>query len=99
MKIFYRYKIFLFALCVELALVVVLVVLCQIRAYQMKEKIVEISKVGNTLKLTDLSVWTEARYARAPSQADLFNPFQDFPCSIEHFPAGSILSPPEHMGR
>lgn len=45
------------------------------------------------LKLTDLSLWTEARYTRHPSQADLFTPFQDFPSSLEHFPAGSIIGP------
>jgi hypothetical protein len=46
-----------------------------------------------TLQLTDLSIWTEARYTRHPSQADFFSPFQDFPSSFEHFPAGSILAP------
>jgi hypothetical protein len=45
------------------------------------------------LKLTDLSLWTEARYTRHPSQADIFTPFQDFPSSLEHFPAGSIIGP------
>ena len=45
------------------------------------------------LKLTDLSLWTEARYTRHPSQSDLFTPFQDFPSSFEHFPAGSIIGP------
>jgi hypothetical protein len=49
------------------------------------------------LALTDLSIWTEARYTRHPSQADLFTPFQDYPASIEHFPAGSIIAPPEHI--
>jgi hypothetical protein len=45
------------------------------------------------LQLTDLSLWTEARYTRNPSQADIFTPFQDFPSSLEHFPAGSIIGP------
>jgi len=45
------------------------------------------------LKLTDLSLWTEARYTRHPSQADIFTAFQDFPSSLEHFPAGSIIGP------
>ena len=45
------------------------------------------------LMLTDFALWTEARYTRNPSQADLFSPFQDFPSSIDHFPAGSIIAP------
>lgn len=45
------------------------------------------------LELTDLAIWTEARYTRHPSQADLFTPFQEFPSSLEHFPAGSIIAP------
>jgi len=45
------------------------------------------------LILTDFAIWTEARYTRHPSQADFFSPFQDFPSSFEHFPAGSIIAP------
>ena len=45
--------------------------------------------------LTDLALWTEAHYTRHPSQADLFAPFQDFPSAIEHFPAGSMVAPPQ----
>lgn len=47
------------------------------------------------LELTDLAIWTEARYTRHPSQADLFAPFQDGPSSIEHFPAGSVVAAPD----
>ena len=43
-----------------------------------------------TLRLTDLCLFTEARYMRNPSQADLHSPFQDHPMSLEHFPAGSF---------
>jgi len=49
--------------------------------------------VVSNLQLTDLSLWTEARYTRNPSQTDLFTPFQDFPSALEHFPAGSIIAP------
>ena len=48
------------------------------------------------LQLTDLAIWTEARYTRHPSQADLFTPFQEFPSAPEHFPAGSLLAPPPY---
>ncbi len=46
------------------------------------------------LGLTDLAIWTEARYTRHPSQADFFTPFQDAPGALEHFPSGSLLAPP-----
>ncbi len=45
------------------------------------------------LSLTDLALWTEARYSRHPSQADLFSAFQDGPAAFDYFPAGSILAP------
>ena len=45
------------------------------------------------LRLTDFSIWTEARYTRHPSQTDFFSPFQEFPSSFEHFPAGSVIAP------
>ena len=49
------------------------------------------------LGLTDLAIWTEARYTRHPSQADLFAPFQDGPSSLEHFPAGSVVAAPDRL--
>lgn len=48
------------------------------------------------LGLTDLSLFTEARYTRHPSQADRHAPFQDHPAALEHFPTGSLLTPPLH---
>jgi len=45
------------------------------------------------LMLTDLALWTEARYTRHPAMADLFSPFQDHPGALEHFPAGSLVAP------
>lgn len=43
--------------------------------------------------LTDLALWTEARYCRHPSQADLFSAFQLFPGAPDFFPAGSLVAP------
>jgi len=51
-------------------------------------------ELARDLELTDLAIWTEARYTRHPSQSDRFAPFQDFPSSLEHFPAGSIVPVP-----
>ena len=47
-----------------------------------------------TLQLTDLCLFTEARYTRHPSMADLHSAFQDHPLALEHFPSGSLVTPP-----
>jgi hypothetical protein len=49
------------------------------------------------LRLTDLCIFTEARYTRHPSMADLHSAFQDHPLSLEHFPSGSLMTPPAHL--
>jgi hypothetical protein len=61
----------------------------QVRQPQLEAKRALVSR----LALTDFALWTEARYTRNPSQADLFTPFQDYPSAIEHFPAGSMMAP------
>jgi hypothetical protein len=45
------------------------------------------------LGLTDLALFTEARYTRHRSLADLHSAFQDAPMAMEHFPAGSLTPP------
>lgn len=59
---------------------------------------VEGASLAHALGLTDLAIWTEARYTRNPALADFFSAFQDHPGAIEHFPAGSIIAPPPHVG-
>ena len=49
--------------------------------------------------LTDLCMFTDARYTRNPALADLSTPFQDHPLSMEHFPSASIVAPPTSIGR
>lgn len=58
----------------------------------LQEKKMVVTRLG----LTDLAIWTEARYTRHPSQADFFSAFQDFPASFDHFPAGSIIAPVQY---
>ena len=47
--------------------------------------------------ITDLCLFTDARYTRHPSLADRHSPFQDYPLAMEHFPSGSLLLPPAHL--
>lgn len=50
----------------------------------------------SVLQLGDPALFTEARYARHASQSDRHAAFQDHPLALEHFPAGSLMPPPEH---
>ncbi|MEW6647575.1 MAG: hypothetical protein AB1450_10275 [Pseudomonadota bacterium] len=49
------------------------------------------------LGLTDLALFTEARYTRHLSQADRHTPFQDHPLALDHFPSGSLVPPPQRL--
>jgi len=53
----------------------------------------------STLGLTDITLFTEARYTRHPSQADRHSAFQDHPGSMEHFPTGSFVAPSQRLLR
>jgi hypothetical protein len=54
-------------------------------------------EIVRVLTLTDLCLFTEARYTRHPSLADLHTPFQDHPMSLEHFPSGGLMAVPPHL--
>ena len=56
------------------------------------------SDLAKRLQLTDLALFTEARYTRHPSQADRHAPFQDHPMALDHFPSGSFVAPPPPSG-
>jgi hypothetical protein len=58
-----------------------------------EKRMEEMARLTENLTLTDLCLFTEARYTRHPSQADLRAPFQDHPAALEHFPSGSLVRP------
>ena len=64
-----------------------------------KTKLAEIKQMVTKLGLTDLCLFTDARYTRHPVMADLNTPFQDHPMSFEHFPSGSLVTIPPHLNR
>jgi hypothetical protein len=55
------------------------------------------SELAARIELTDLCLFTEARYTRHLSQADLHSAFQDHPVASEHFPSGSLVPPPRAL--
>ena len=64
-----------------------------------REFVRERREIVRALTLTDLCLFTEARYTRHPSMTDLYTPFQDHPMSLEHFPSGAIMTVPPHLKR
>ena len=89
-----KHKVFIGLILLQTTLLGVLLLqgVSQSKTFATKE-LPELAALVTTLQLTDLALWTEARYTRHPSQADQFTPFQDSPSSLEHFPAGSIVAP------
>lgn len=57
----------------------------------------EDARLVRRLGVTDLCLFTEARYTRHPAVADFGTPFQDHPLSLGHFPSGSVIAPPPHL--
>jgi len=51
-------------------------------------------KLVQELVLTDLAIWTGARYTRHLSQADVFSAFQDGLGALERFPEGALAPLP-----
>lgn len=62
-----------------------------------RKSLEEKREIVRALGLTDLCLFTEARYTRHPAMADRFTPFQDHPLSLEHFPSASLFRPPPHL--
>lgn len=92
-----KYKIFVGILFFQIALLLLLTGNGLLASRRMQPRLAANRKVAEVLQLTDLAIWTEARYTRHPSQADFFSAFQDFPACMEHFPAGTIVSPPAQI--
>lgn len=53
------------------------------------------AQLTRALGLTDIALFTEARYTRHPSLADLNTPFQDHPVGFDHFPSGTLIARPD----
>ena len=90
-----KHRLFLAFTVLELALLVALAVHGRLTVEERRRRELPAKRaLVGTLGLTDLAIWTEARYTRHPTQADRFAAFQDFPSALEHFPAGSIVPAP-----
>lgn len=86
----------LFAVFVCVSLVFSTLCLLHARLGQMRAEEVRArnAELVRTLQLTDFALFTEARYTRHLSMADVHSAFQDHPGALEHFPSGSLVAPP-----
>jgi len=85
---------FLLFVIVAVLLVALTVVDASYRRHGAEEALQQRGQLVAELGLSDLALFTEARYTRHPSQSDLHSAFQDHPMALEYFPTGSFLSPP-----
>lgn len=93
-----RYRIFALLMTVE-ALVLALLVTAGHFSTARTEPIRRCNRqLVQVFELTDLAIWTGARYTRHLSQADTFAAFQDSMGALEHFPEGA-LAPLPSMNR
>ena len=87
-------RLVLAALALELAVCLVLALAGAADRLDSEEDRDRIPRLAERLQLTGLSLWSSASYCRHPSQADVFSAHGEHPAAPDHFPEGSIVSPP-----
>ncbi len=68
----------------------------QTKQVEMKQQLQIRSQFQKTIGLPNLAITSAARYLRHYSITDLTTPFQDYPASPDHFPAGFAFVPPDY---
>lgn len=92
-----KFRVFMGYLLMNLTFFVLMFAHAAYSRREMRPVLAEKSVMVKEYGLTDLCMFTDARYTRHPSMADLNTPFQDYPLSFEHFPSGSLIPPPPHL--
>jgi len=88
-------SLFFFYLLINLVLIILMFAHASHQQTVRVASLKEMACIVERFELTDLCIFTEASYTRNLSQADLHAPFQDGPMSLEHFPSGSLATPPQ----
>ncbi len=89
--------IFFFYIILNLGMLCLIFIHAPFKQSQVEPLIKDKMDLVRRLELTDPCLFTDARYTRHPSMADMNTPFQEHPLSLEHFPSGSLLQPPPHL--
>ena len=90
-----RSTLFLLYLAANVTFLALMFVHASVRDRDGEAALGETASLVEKLDLTDLCLFTEASYTRHLSLADLHTPFQNGPLSLEHFPSGSLVRPPD----
>ena len=90
-------SIFILITCLNLALLLLLAAHARLGEQAAVASRAVSAGLVKEFRLTDLCLFTEARYTRNPSMADFHAPFQDHPGALDHFPSGSLVSPPRFL--
>ena len=87
-------------------LAIVIIVFCLVIGLEYRHYQKRLSEIEQQLKLRrqfqkavglpNLAITSAARYLRHYSITDLTTPFQDYPASLDHFPAGFAFMPPDY---
>ncbi len=87
-------------------LAILIIILCLLSATEYRHFSKHFSKTQHQLKLRhqfqkavglpNLAINSAARYLRHYSICDLTTPFQDYPASLDHFPAGFAFASPDY---
>jgi hypothetical protein len=68
----------------------------QNRLLETKQQLELRRRFQRAVGLPNLAITSAARYLRHYSITDLATPFQDYPASLDHFPAGFAFVPPDY---
>jgi hypothetical protein len=90
-------NVFIFFTVMNVALFLLVLIHARLQRERMVPSLHYKAALVERLQLTDLCLFTDARYTRNPSMADWNTPFQDSPMTMEHFPSGTLALPPPHL--
>jgi hypothetical protein len=82
-------------LILEIAAAIGLALIGSSRCERVKQTRPANRRLVSELGLADLALWSDASYCRHSSLTVFFAAHSDHPSAMEHFPAGSMVPPPQ----
>ena len=66
---------------------------CAVHAFIAEKDYQEPLRLVKRFDLTDIVIALDARYIRNLAITDIYSPFLEHPCALDHFPSGAIFKP------